>query len=93
MPIKRFRLNLFEYFSPKIGSAQLMPALQGCKISIFCDDKPLEEYSLEVLNENTATCWIPSEAGKVSQTRPSGYRSSNLIHANPELCNPLENRL
>jgi len=41
-----------------------MPTLQGVTMQIECGGKPLEEYSLLVENDNIATCWIPTEAGK-----------------------------
>ena len=41
-----------------------MPDINGVQVTIVSNDKPLEEY--EVTYEgDTATCWIPSEAGEV----------------------------
>lgn len=41
-----------------------MPDLNGVQVTIVSNDQLLEEY--EVTYEgDTATCWIPSEAGKV----------------------------
>ena len=44
-----------------------MPKLRGLSISILCEDKTLDEYATEIENDNVVTCWIPSEAGKVSE--------------------------
>ncbi|KAF9787885.1 hypothetical protein BJ322DRAFT_588943 [Thelephora terrestris] len=45
-----------------------MPDLNGVQVTIVCNDQPLEEY--EVTYEgDTATCWIPSEAGKTFEIR------------------------
>ena len=41
-----------------------MPDLNGVQVTIVCNDKPLEEYEI-TYEGDTATCWIPSEAGKV----------------------------
>jgi hypothetical protein len=55
-----------------------MPDLNGVQVTIVCNDQPLEEY--EVTYEgDTATCWIPSEAGKVRAQAtqiPSTFRRS-----------------
>lgn len=45
-----------------------MPDLNGVQVTIISDGKTLEEY--EVTYEgDTATCWIPSEAGKTFEIR------------------------
>ena len=41
-----------------------MPDLNGVRVSIFCNDQPLEEYEA-TYEGDTVTCWIPSEVGKV----------------------------
>ena len=41
-----------------------MPDLNGVRVTIFCNDQPLEEYEA-TYEGDTVTCWIPSEVGKV----------------------------
>lgn len=54
-----------------------MPDLNGVQVTIVSDDQPLEEY--EVTYEgDTATCWIPSEAGKVRNGRPKSFHFQSI---------------
>ena len=40
--------------------------LRGLHVVINSDDKELEEYSVEISpDDKKATCWIPSQSGKV----------------------------
>ena len=41
-----------------------MPDLNGVQVTIVSNDQLLEEYEI-TYEGDTATCWIPSEAGKV----------------------------
>jgi hypothetical protein len=59
-------------FDPSHGLVVDMPGLHGFHVQIYCDGHPLKEYSSVVENAsdtNVATCWIPTEAGKVSIIR------------------------
>jgi len=55
-----------------------MPSAAGITVEILCDDKPLKEYPKEDDQSapKTTSCWIASEAGKVSvmMPRPTGLR-------------------
>lgn len=65
-----------------------MPDLNGVQVTIVCNDQPLEEY--EVTYEgDTATCWIPSEAGKVRMSPPKPLRSSDRLRQGPLRCEVL----
>ena len=45
-----------------------MPVQQlGYQISLWSDGAEIPAYKVENVNDNTVTCYVPSEAGKVSQ--------------------------
>ena len=58
-----------------------MPDLNGVQVTIVCNDQPLEEY--EVTYEgDTATCWIPSEAGKVrAQATQNPFHFQSIVRS------------
>lgn len=45
--------------------------LRDFEISIKCEDQTLAEYDVQFEGEKTATCYIASEIGKVSQRKTS----------------------
>jgi hypothetical protein len=47
-----------------------MLRLNGFRAWISVDHKPLDIYKMEIDDErNIATCWVPSTAGKVSDSK------------------------
>jgi hypothetical protein len=67
-----------------------MPDLNGVRVTIVCNDQPLEEYET-TYEGDTVTCWIPSEVGKVSvhgsPQNPSTFsRSSDRLGKGPLRC-------
>lgn len=51
-----------------------MPTYNGYTFEVFCDGAALDEYETEV-RDNVCSCWIASEAGKVSHKRFSSQTS------------------
>lgn len=59
-----------------------MPTFQAFYVTIRVDGKDLPEYNIQVDdNERHVSCWIPSEAGKVSTdyTAPFVWLSDRLF--------------